>query len=209
MLGHGHIVLTHGRPSAARSGDRTKCVERTQGKDGPGDDPRGTGMTAPRAPILMAIDQGSGSSRVLAFDRHGRVLAHAARPLATRTPRPGWVEHSPDDLLRGVTAALAAAVSDVGRDPVGIGLTTQRSTVILWDRQTGRPLSAALSWQDRRAAEICCSLSASAARIRRTTGLVLSPYYAAPKLRWLLDRIPGAQRRVERGEVLCGTVNTF
>jgi glycerol kinase len=108
-----------------------------------------------------------------------------------------------------VKAALAAAVSDLGRDPIGIGLTTQRSTVILWDRQTGRPLSAALSWQDRRAAEICGTLSASAARIRRTTGLVLSPYYAAPKLRWLLDRIPGAQRRAERGDVLCGTVNTF
>ena len=166
-------------------------------------------MTAPRAPILMAIDQGSGSSRVLAFDRHGRVLARVTRPLATRTPRPGWVEHSPDDLLRGVKAALAAAVSDLGRDPVGIGLTTQRSTVILWDRRTGRPLSPALSWQDRRAAEICADLSASAARIHRTTGLVLSPYYAAPKLRWLLDRIPGAQRRAERGEVLCGTVNTF
>src|SRR3972149_9434181 len=121
MLGHGHIVLTHGRPSAARNSDRTKCVERTQGKDGPGDDPRGTGMTAPRAPILMAIDQGSGSSRVLAFDRHGRVLAHATRPLATRTPRPGWVEHSPDDLLRGVKAALPPPGPRLGRAPGGRG----------------------------------------------------------------------------------------
>lgn len=162
-----------------------------------------------RSPVLLAIDQGSGSSRVLAFDRHGRVLAQARRPLSTRTPRPGWVEHPPAELLRGVTSALTAVLSELGRDPIGIGLTTQRSTLVLWERETGHAVSQALSWQDRRAAAVCVQLASSATRIRRATGLLLSPYYAAPKLRWLLDHIPGAQRQAERGELLCGTVNTF
>jgi glycerol kinase len=88
-------------------------------------------------------------------------------------------------------------------------LTTQRSTIVLWERDTGRAVSQALSWQDRRAASVCAQLASSSARIRRATGLFLSPHYAAPKLRWLLDHIPGGQRRAERGELVCGTVNTF
>ncbi len=162
-----------------------------------------------RVPVLLAVDQGSGSSRVLAFDRHGRVLAQATRPLTTRSPRPGWVEHSPDELLRGVKSALMAVVSALGRDPLGVGLSAQRSTIVVWERATGRALSPALSWQDRRAADVCDDWSRWAGQVRRVTGLVLSPHYAAPKLRWLLDRIPNAQRRAERGELLCGTVNTF
>ena len=168
-----------------------------------------SGLLTRRSPVLVAIDQGSGSSRVLAFDRHGRLLAQARRPLSTKAPRPGWVEHTPAELLRGVKSALTAVLSELGRDPIGIGLTTQRSTIVLWERGTGRAVSHALSWQDRRAAAVCDQLASSSARIRRATGLFLSPHYAAPKLRWLLDHIPGAQRRAERGELLCGTVNTF
>ncbi len=162
-----------------------------------------------RSPVLLAIDQGSGSSRVLAFTPQGRLLAQARSRLSTKAPRPGWVEHTPAELLRGVTAALMAVLSELGRDPVGIGLTTQRSTIVIWERETGRAVSEALSWQDRRAIGVCTRLASSASMIRRSTGLLLSPHYAAPKLRWLLDHIPGAQRRAERGELLCGTVNTF
>ncbi|MEW6682414.1 MAG: FGGY family carbohydrate kinase [Nitrospirota bacterium] len=165
-------------------------------------------MTRPD-PLLLAIDQGSGSTRVLVFDSKQRVLAEARSPLATRIPRPDRVEHDPRDLLNGTRAALSAALRTVGRKPCVAGLTTQRSTVLLWDRATGRPLTPAVSWQDRRAAGVCRSLAAHAPKIRRVTGLFLSPHYAAPKIRWLLDRIPRGQRRAEQGDILCGTVNTF
>jgi glycerol kinase len=170
---------------------------------------RFTGAMTRLDPFLLAIDQGSGSTRVLIFDSKRRVLAEARSPLMTRTPRPELVEHDPRDLLRGTTAALSAALRMIGRKPCVVGLTTQRSTVLLWDRDTGRPLTPAVSWQDRRAVEVCRLLASHAPRIRRVTGLFLSPHYAAPKIRWLLDRIPGGQRRAEQGDILCGTVNTF
>lgn len=160
-------------------------------------------------PVLLAIDQGSGSTRALVFDSKGRTVGDARRPLATRTPRPGWVEHDPDDLLRGAMDAVTTAIRSSPQTPCAVGLTTQRSTVVLWDRRTGRPLTPAVSWQDRRALDICRALAPHGAMIRRLTGLPLSPHYAAPKIRWLLDRIPHGQRRAERGDVLCGTMNTF
>lgn len=145
----------------------------------------------------------------MAFDSGGRVVADARRPLATRTPRPGWVEHDPDELLRGASAAITSALRSSPRSPCVVGLTTQRSTVVLWDRRTGRPLTPAVSWQDRRALDLCRALAPYGSLIRRLTGLPLSPHYAAPKIRWLLDHIPNGQRRAERGEVLCGTMNTY
>ncbi len=160
-------------------------------------------------PLLLAIDQGSGSTRALVFDSQGRVLSEARRPLTTRTPKPGWVEHDPDELLRGATAAIASAVRSAPRTPCAVGLTTQRSTVVLWDRRSGRPVTAAVSWQDRRALDVCHALASHGPFIRRLTGLPLSPHYAAPKIRWLLDHLPNGQRRAERGELLCGTMNTF
>ncbi|MEO5656706.1 MAG: FGGY family carbohydrate kinase [Nitrospiria bacterium] len=162
-----------------------------------------------RREVLVAIDQGSGSSRVVAFDRAGRILASSRRSLASRTPHPGWVEHDPLALWRGVKAALTEVLSALGRNPVAVGLATQRSTVLIWERATGRPLSPAISWQDRRAADLCAAWSARAEDIRQATGLMLSPSYAAPKLRWLLDHLPGSTRRAEQGELLCGTINTF
>jgi glycerol kinase len=160
-------------------------------------------------PLLLAIDQGSGSTRAFVFDPKGRALAEARRSVATHTPVPGWVEHDPDELLRSVTAAMASAVRAAPRKPLAVGLTTQRSTVVLWDRRTGRPITPAVSWQDRRALDICRALESYAPFIRRTTGLPLSPHYAAPKIRWWLDRLPDGQRRAEQGDLLCGTVNTF
>jgi glycerol kinase len=160
-------------------------------------------------PLLLAVDQGSGSTRALVFDSKGRVVTEARRPLTTRTPKPGWVEHDPDELLRGATAAIASAVRSAPKTPSVVGLTTQRSTVVLWDRRTGRPVTPAVSWQDRRALDICRALASHGSLIRRLTGLPLSPHYAAPKIRWLLDHLPHGQRRAERGELLCGTMNTF
>ncbi len=137
------------------------------------------------------------------------MVAEAARSLAARTPRPGWVEHDPRDLLNSTRIVLASTLRASGGRARAVGVTTQRSTILIWDRRTGRPLTAAVSWQDRRAVGVCESLAAHASRITRVTGLPLSPHYAAPKLRWLLDRLPGGQRRAEDGGLLCGTVNTF
>lgn len=158
---------------------------------------------------MVAVDQGSGSTRALVFDSRGRVVAEAKRALSSQTPRPGWVEHDPNHLLQGTTAALSEALRAAAHRPCAVGLTTQRSTVLLWERRTGKLLGPAVSWQDRRAVEVCRSVAAHAPRIKRTTGLPLSPHYAAPKIRWLLDRLPGGQRRAEQGDILCGTVNTF
>lgn len=162
-----------------------------------------------RTPLLLAIDQGSGSSRVMLFDVRSRVVGAASRPVVTRTPRPGWVEHTPDELLSATRSALSRVLHTARHRPSVVGLTTQRSTVLLWDRRSGRPLTPALSWQDRRAIDVCRSLDAHATRITRVTGLPLSPHYAAPKIRWLLDRLPAGQRLAEQGDVVCGTVNTF
>jgi glycerol kinase len=165
-------------------------------------------MTRPKG-LLLAIDQGSGSTRALIYDSRGRAVATARRPLSTRTRELGWVEHDPDELLRGVTLAIATAVRSAGKIPCAVGLTTQRSTVVLWNRRNGRPVTAAVSWQDRRAADVCRGLASHGPLIRRLTGLPLSPHYAAPKIRWLLDRIPDGQRRAEQGDLLCGTINTY
>ncbi|MFZ5861817.1 MAG: FGGY family carbohydrate kinase [Nitrospirota bacterium] len=170
--------------------------------------PDATSMTRSR-PLILALDQGSGSTRALVFDSTGRVVAEARRPLATRTPKPGWVEHDPDELLRGATAAMSAAAQSVPRSLRAIGLTAQRSTIVLWDRRTGRPVSPAVSWQDRRAVDVCRAMASAGPFIRRVTGLRLSPYYAGPKIRWLLDHLPTGQRRAEDGDLMCGTVNTF
>lgn len=164
---------------------------------------------ARREPLLLAIDQGSGGTRVLVFNTRSRVLAEATRALKSQTPRSGWVEHAPSDLLAGTRAALSSALRATGRRPYAVGLTTQRSTVLLWDRRSGRPLTPAVSWQDRRAAEVCRLLEAHAPTIVRLTGLPLSPHYAAPKIRWLLDHLPEGQRRAEHGDIVCGTINTF
>ncbi len=163
------------------------------------------------------MDQGSTSSRAMIFDYRGRLKAHAQSKLPTLLPRPGWVEHSPKQLLSSQLSAAKQALKQLGRHskpPVALGITNQRSTILLWEKETGRTLAPAISWQDRRASELCTSLghpsnSKTADLIRQKTGLRLTPYYAAPKLAWLLERIPGARKRAERGELLCGTVNTY
>jgi glycerol kinase len=151
------------------------------------------------------------------FDHHGRLQAHAQVKLPTVLPKPGWVEHSPKQLLSSQLSAAKLALKQLGRHskkPVALGITNQRSTILLWERKTGRTLAPAISWQDRRASELCKALehfsnSKAADLIRQKTGLRLTPYYAAPKLAWLLEQIPGARKRAEGGDLLCGTVNSY
>jgi glycerol kinase len=164
--------------------------------------------------FVLALDQGTTSSRAIVFDRRGRAVATAQQEFPQHFPQPGWVEHNPDDLWETTRRTALAAVAEAnltGTDLAAIGLTNQRETTLLWDRATGRPLAPAIVWQDRRTAGLCRRLRARGLepRFRRRTGLLLDPYFSGTKLAWLLDRVPGARRRAGRGELAFGTVDTW
>lgn len=163
---------------------------------------------------ILALDQGTTSSRALVFDRQGRVKAQAQQEFTQYYPRPGWVEHDPADLWESIRRVAITAVADANlasRDIAAIGLTNQRETTLLWDRATSEPLARAIVWQDRRTAPLCEKLRAKGDEpfFRRKTGLLLDPYFSGTKLAWLLDNIPGARRRAERGELAFGTVDSW
>jgi glycerol kinase len=165
-------------------------------------------------PYVLALDQGTTSSRALVFNRRGRAIARAQQEFTQHYPRPGWVEHDPRDLWETTRRTALAAVGEANltaKDLAAIGLTNQRETTLLWDRRTGRPLHRAIVWQDRRTADICATLKKQGLEplFRQKTGLVLDPYFSGPKLCWLLDHLPGARRRAERGELAFGTVDTW
>ncbi|MFY7856191.1 MAG: glycerol kinase GlpK [Rubrivivax sp.] len=163
---------------------------------------------------LLALDQGTSSSRALVFHRDGRVVAMAQRELTQHFPQPGWVEHDPQEIwttqLETAREALARA-GLTGHDLAAIGITNQRETTVLWERATGRPLHRALVWQDRRTEPLCAQLRAqgAAAAVQQATGLVIDPYFSGTKLRWLLDHVDGARAAAARGELAFGTVDTW
>jgi glycerol kinase len=164
--------------------------------------------------FVLALDQGTTSSRAIVFDRLGRARAIVQQELPQLYPQPGWVEHDPADLwdsIRRVALAALAEANLTGADVAAIGLTNQRETTLLWERRTGRPVARAIVWQDRRTTEICAGLKARGLEplFRRRTGLLLDPYFSGTKLAWLLDRVPGARRRAGRGELAFGTVDTW
>ncbi len=160
---------------------------------------------------LLALDQGTSSSRALVFDRSGRLLAVAQRELPQHFPQPGWVEHDAEEIWQHQIACAREALAKANAKVGAIGITNQRETVVLWDRQTGQPLHKALVWQDRRTAAFCEQLKAQGLepRVRELTGLVLDPYFSATKLRWLLDNVPGARERAARGELAFGTIDSW
>ncbi len=161
---------------------------------------------------VLAIDQGTTSSRALVFDETLRVLASARREFTQHFPAPGLVEHDADEIWQSVAACVREVLAAVdARSVVAVGLTNQRETIVLWDRRTGRPLHRALVWQDRRTAADCRALAAAGAEplIRAKTGLVVDPYFSASKLRWLLDHLPDARSRAEAGELACGTIDSW
>ncbi len=168
-------------------------------------------------PVILAVDQGSSSSRCLVLSADGAqltVLATAACEVATSLPRPGWVEHDPDEITGSVRLAISSALASAGAgwaEVCGIGLAAQTETFIVWERGTGRPVYPAISWRDGRAADICARLGADghAAEVRQRSGLPLQPAFTAPKLRWLLTEIEDGQRRAEAGELLFGDVNCW
>jgi glycerol kinase len=163
---------------------------------------------------ILALDQGTTSSRALVFDRRGRVRGTAQQEFAQHFPQPGWVEHDPEDLWETTRLTALGAMAQANltaRDLAAIGLTNQRETTLLWDRETGRPLHRAIVWQDRRTAAACAKLKRAGLEplFRGKTGLLLDPYFSGTKLAWLLDRVPGARRRAGRGELAFGTVDTW
>jgi glycerol kinase len=164
--------------------------------------------------LILALDQGTTSSRALLVDGDGRIVASAARAVTQHYPAPGWVEHDPRELWESLRAAAGEALAVAGadrREIAAIGITNQRETVILWDRVTGEPVANAIVWQDRRTAPMLERLSASpnAAIIRHRTGLVIDPYFSAAKIAWLLDQHRHARRGAEQGRIVAGTVDSW
>jgi glycerol kinase len=158
---------------------------------------------------VLAIDQGTTSTRAIVFDAEGDPVASAQVPITPIYPAPGEVEHDPEEIWRSVLEAGRAALRDVQLETVAaIGITNQRETTIVWERATGKPLANAIVWQDRRTAKLCEELRAEGwdAHVAEVTGLVIDPYFSASKLAWLLANVPGLKERSEKGEVCFGTV---
>jgi glycerol kinase len=164
------------------------------------------------SPFVLAIDQGTTSSRAVVYDRSGTQCGSAGRELTQRYPRPGWVEHDPEEIWQTVLATVPHALDLAGVDGralAAIGVTNQRETVVIWDRATGQPATPAIVWQDRRTAEFCRHHHAEEPWIAQRTGLVLDPYFSATKLRWLLDQDAVLRARAEAGKLACGTIDSW
>ncbi|MBS0453551.1 MAG: glycerol kinase GlpK [Proteobacteria bacterium] len=163
---------------------------------------------------LLALDQGTSSSRSIVFDDAGHIVAIAQRELTQIYPQPGWVEHDPMEIWASQIETAREALAKAGlaaKDIRAIGITNQRETSVLWNRKTGRPVHHAIVWQDRRAEPLCAQLRQEGmeATIREKTGLVIDAYFSATKLRWLLDNVPGARAQAEAGELAFGTVDSW
>ena len=163
---------------------------------------------------VLALDQGTTSSRSILFDHSGAIVASAQREFTQHFPRPGWVEHDAEEIWATQSATIAEVLARArigAADVAAIGITNQRETTVLWDRATGRPVAPAIVWQDRRTADECERLKAAGheADVTARTGLLLDPYFSGTKLAWLLDHVPGARARAERGELAFGTIDSW
>jgi glycerol kinase len=165
-------------------------------------------------PLILALDQGTTSTRAILFDAQGRAVAEAGRPLEQFYPADGWVEHDADAIFQASVEVLAEVVRKASRsmDQVAaIGVTNQRETVVIWEKATGRPIHKAIVWQDRRTADTCERLRAAGleARVTEISGLLLDPYFSGTKIAWLLDHVDGARAAAEAGELLAGTIDAW
>lgn len=163
---------------------------------------------------LLALDQGTSSSRSIVFDERGTIVALAQRELPQIYPQPGWVEHDPMEIWRGQLATAQEALAKAGitaKDVAALGITNQRETAVVWDRRTGEPIHHAIVWQDRRGEPLCAQLreQGHGPAIQQRTGLLVDSYFSATKVRWMLDHVPGARQRAERGELAFGTVDSW
>ncbi len=161
---------------------------------------------------VLAIDQGTTSTRAILFDEAGRPGPTAAVPLTQIYPEPGWVEHDPEEIWSAVVDVCRAVLSEaVAENVAAIGITNQRETTVVWDRATGKPLANAIVWQDRRTAPLCAELEREgwSNHVTKTTGLIIDPYFSATKLAWLLEHVPGLAEAAGRKEICFGTIDSF
>jgi glycerol kinase len=163
-------------------------------------------------PYVLAIDQGTTSTRAVVYDAAGRSLGSAGRELTQHYPQPGWVEHDTEEIWASVADVVPRALAEArvqGNQLTTIGLTNQRETVVLWERDSGRPVTRAIVWQDRRTSDFCQSRQGDEAWLRERTGLILDPYFSATKLRWLLKEDASLRHRAEAGQLAAGTIDSF
>ena len=163
---------------------------------------------------LLALDQGTSSSRSIVFDQQGQVVALAQQELPQIYPQPGWVEHDPMEIWRTQLATAREALSKAklkAGDIRAVGITNQRETTVLWNRKTGQPVHHAIVWQDRRSEPICAQLREQGLgpMIQSKTGLLIDAYFSGTKLKWLLDHVPQAREQAQRGELAFGTVDSW
>jgi glycerol kinase len=163
---------------------------------------------------LLALDQGTSSSRSIVFDAQGRIVAMAQREFRQIYPQPGWVEHDANEIWDTQLATARDAIAKAGLqagDIRALGITNQRETTLLWNRRTGRPIANAIVWQDRRTEPLCAQLRAAGLedQVRRSTGLIIDPYFSGTKVRWLLDQVPGAHLAAAQGELAFGTIDSW
>ncbi|MFA7691558.1 MAG: glycerol kinase GlpK [Candidatus Hydrogenedentales bacterium] len=163
---------------------------------------------------ILALDQGTTSSRAILFDQNGRVRSLAQKEFTQHYPEPGWVEHDPEEIWSSqITVALEAMgkIHASAQDIAGLGITNQRETVVVWDRDTGKPIYNAIVWQDRRTAEECARLKEAGFEkgVQEKTGLLLDPYFSGTKIKWILDHVPGAREKAEEGKLAFGTVDSW
>ena len=163
---------------------------------------------------ILAIDQGTTSTRAILFDGEMKVAGSGQKEFAQHYPASGWVEHDPEEIWSSVVATMKAALKNADRDAsdvAAIGITNQRETVVIWDKVTGRPIHNAIVWQDRRTAPLCQKLRKQGLEktFTKKTGLLLDPYFSGTKIAWMLDKVKGARKRAEKGELLAGTIDSF
>jgi glycerol kinase len=171
-------------------------------------------MRNPDRPFIVALDQGTTSSRALVLDHDARVVSSAQREFTQHYPQPGWVEHDPMEIWATQSAVFVEALAQAGiahEQVAAIGITNQRETTIVWDKASGRPIHNAIVWQSRQSTAICEQLERDGLQvhIRKTTGLVIDPYFSASKIKWILDHVEGSRERARRGELLFGTVDSW
>ena len=163
---------------------------------------------------ILSLDQGTSSSRAIVFDQKGQIRSVAQREFTQYFPQSGWVEHNPHEIWSSQASVIAEAITSIdinGHNIAGIGITNQRETTIVWDRETEEPIYNAIVWQDRRTSEYCDKLKEEGYTefIRSRTGLIIDAYFSATKIKWILDNVPGARERAEKGKLMFGTVDTW
>lgn len=163
---------------------------------------------------ILSLDQGTTSSRAILFNQKGEIVHTAQKEFTQHFPKPGWVEHDPNEIWGSILAVIASCLSESGIDPkqiAGIGITNQRETTVVWEKETGKPIYNAIVWQSRQTADICEELKAKGydSLFREKTGLLIDPYFAGTKVKWILDHVDGAREKAEQGKLLFGTIDTW